>query len=352
MDAEHMVLAPAFKEKNVAVFCSTDDRFALYAGVLMGSIIEHASPEWNYDLIILEDGVSELKKEKIRRLAEGRPNVSIRLCCVAELMEGKKFPVEAGYSIAIWYRLFAATIFRHYEKIVYLDCDVAVLDDIAKLYHADMGDNWLAGCTDVGIVGMAQRPKLRQYYRDVIGYDDVTEYVNSGVLIFNISQFHQHKVEEACVEAALGNRFRHQDQDTLNYVCRGHIFLLDLGWNVLPPRVSRNNLPPEILKLWQEKAKRPSLVHFVGEKPWANPTTEYASLWWELARRSPLYEEVFHTNLVSLIRDVAMLSRNKWRYFWLNMLSKVTIGWLHQDIRAKKRNVKTRIERAKKILAS
>ena len=44
------------------------------------------------------------------------------------------------YTQETYYRLMAADVLPEEDKIVYLDCDIVVLEDVAHLYAVDMGD--------------------------------------------------------------------------------------------------------------------------------------------------------------------------------------------------------------------
>ena len=345
-----MDLSPAFSERNVAVFSASDEAFALYCGVMLHSVISHASPEWNYDLIVLEDGVSQDNQQRIIRLGEGKPNVSIRFFNMSSLLRGRHFPLAEGYTVATWFRIFAPFIFQRYEKIVYLDADVVVLDDVAKLYHESIGDCWLAGCTDVGVCGDVECTDSHEYYRDYLGVNDLRDYVNGGVLVFHIALMNQHGVGEQCLQEALLRNFRHQDQDTLNYVCRGHICMLDSVWNAFPARGFERYLSPELHRFWTEKKASPKIVHFIGMKPWVDPLSDMAFYWWEQAHATPFYEEVAHRNLLALMRNMVNYARNYRRYWGYRLLSHLTFGALHERFKARKRLLRRMLKRTRSLL--
>ena len=50
----------------------------------------------------------------------------------------------------------------------------------------DIGDAWLAACPDYGVRAAASDPKLVAYFRDEVGVQEVSRYVNDGVMLLNI----------------------------------------------------------------------------------------------------------------------------------------------------------------------
>lgn len=339
-------VAPAFAERNIAVFCSADSRYVLYCCVMLHSLIRHASQAWNYDLVVLEEELSPADKQQIASLAEGRANISIRFFNVSACMQGHVFHVNETLTLATWYRIFAPSIFRQYEKVLYLDVDVIVLADIAELYNVDMGENWLAGCSDLTQIAVVAR-KGGAYLRDRVGVPPHS-YVNAGVLLFNICQMNRYHVEHKCIEAAQRYHFESHDQDTLNHVCAGHVLLLDQAWNVFPVRGFEAHVPGESLRLWQAARQTPRIIHYVMDKPWADPLSDEAGRWWAEAARTPYHETLLRSHLLSLLDDAMNATRNRWKYEWLRVLTLCTWGQLRADLTSSKRCLRMRLHRVRR----
>ena len=128
-------LLPAYQHNNIAIFCSTDDNYAAYCGVMLSSIIAHASPQNNYDIIVLEQTLSRDNRLRLSQLTYGHPNISIRFYNVSHLMKGREgLHLCAHFTIETYFRLMCTTVFSQYEKLVYLDIDTIVMHDIADLF--------------------------------------------------------------------------------------------------------------------------------------------------------------------------------------------------------------------------
>lgn len=56
-------LKPAFSENAAPIVISFDDNYAISGGALINSIVRHAEPTKNYDIVVLENRVSALNKK-------------------------------------------------------------------------------------------------------------------------------------------------------------------------------------------------------------------------------------------------------------------------------------------------
>ena len=342
-------LFPAFSKNNVAVFCSTDRGYIPYCYVMLQSLIEHTTKAWNYDLIILEEQLTPDDKAAFAGLANGRENISVRFFNVSSHMSGRSFNIGGDLTLATWYRIFAPSIFQHYERIVYLDVDIIVLSDIERLYNVEMGENWLAGYTDLDQVSEishnGEKSSSAAYYREIVGVTGTHKYVNAGVLVFNIQQMIRHNVESKCINAAQKFHFGHHDQDTLNHVCFEHVKFLDSTWNVFPARGFEKYLPSNDYQMWQLAKQAPNIIHYILDKPWQSPLSDMASYWWKYAALTPYYHTLREKHLSSFFNDVLHLSSLKREYWYYRLLSHISFGKRHAVYNERKRAIRKRMQR-------
>lgn len=59
-------IAPAFAERSVAMCCACDEEYAYPCGVMLRSVVEHASAEYNYDIVVLNNGLTPRSKEMLK----------------------------------------------------------------------------------------------------------------------------------------------------------------------------------------------------------------------------------------------------------------------------------------------
>lgn len=263
---------------RIPMFFACDNNYIPYLSVTLASIEAHASDDYEYEAFILTEGFCEKRLSLL--LDMKLPHVKIRTVDVAQSVEAIREKLSSTlrdyYSVSIFYRLFIPSLFKGIEKALYLDCDIVLNDDVAKLYFENIGDNILGAVTDETI---APIPIFREYTEKVIGTPQ-GKYFNSGVLVINAKKFREEMIEERFLN--LLNKYNFKtvapDQDYLNYICNGRVHYLDAGWNKMP-HVSSDFDNKDL-----------HLVHFnMFEKPWKYNGVLYSELFWGFARKTPFY---------------------------------------------------------------
>ncbi len=272
-----MSISNCVAKNEIPIFFSTDDHYIPFLDVAIASLIENASKDYQYRLIVLNTG---LKQENINRVMQNeRAGFVIDFVDISQSLEGimSRFKNVYHFSIVTYYRLFIASLFPQYDKILYLDCDLVVLGDISKLYHTDLGDCILGAAPEQFVQNTAE---FRTYADCALGLDP-DGYVNAGVLLINLAEFRRHEIEKRFVQLITEFDFDLLDPDQayLNYLCRDRIRVLPNGWNK----------EPMLLACEGEK----NIVHYaLYKKPWQYDDVIDGDRFWHYARRSPFYEEI------------------------------------------------------------
>jgi lipopolysaccharide biosynthesis glycosyltransferase len=178
-----------------------------------------------------------------------------------------------------YYRLFIASLFPQYDKIVYLDCDLVVLGDISKMYCTDLGDNIFAAAPEQFVRGT---DAFRRYAKEALGVNP-DAYVNAGVLVINLDMFRKNHIEEKFIQLITEYDFDLLDPDQayLNYLCEGKIYELSKAWNHEP-------MPFPCLCEGEK-----NIVHYaLYKKPWEDSDITDGEFFWQYAQKSPFYEEI------------------------------------------------------------
>ncbi len=267
----------------VPVFFTVDERYAPYLSTALASLIEHTSDKYTYDVNVIYHDVTKKSMQRLKKVGEGHSNVNLIFTEMNQTLQGiydRKSTRLKGdcFTPTIYYRIFLPEMFPQYDKGIYLDSDIIVLEDIAKLFEIDMGDNLLAGCLDMSTFG---NELFAQYFREAVGVD-TDAYFNSGVLLMNFKQFRE---EEFCEHFLyLLNTYDFDtvapDQDYLNAMCKGRVKYLDISWNTMPTSESTS----------KEKLK---IVHFnLFFKPWHYDGTRYEEYYWKYANNSSFIKEI------------------------------------------------------------
>ncbi|MBR2926342.1 MAG: glycosyltransferase family 8 protein [Clostridia bacterium] len=263
--------------QEIPIFFSTDDNYAPYLDVAIKSLIANASKSYQYRLMILNTG---LDRENVRKVMQNeRDGFKIDFVDISHEVEAIKsrFKNVYHFSVVTYYRLFIASLFPQYDKVIYLDCDLVLLGDVSELYHTELGSNILGAAPEQFVQNTKE---FRLYAEKALGVDP-DGYVNAGVLLMNLAEFRKQRVEERFVELITKYDFDLLDPDQayLNYLCLGKIHVLPNGWNKEP------------MPLACEGKK--NLVHYaLYKKPWQYDDVMDGEYFWKYAALSPFYEEI------------------------------------------------------------
>ncbi len=267
-------------EDVIPIFFSTDDNYVPYLDIAIASLIENASKSYKYRIVVLNTGLMKEGIDKIKR--RENENFTIDFVDISKEVENIKnrFRNVYHFSVVTYYRLFIASLFPQYKRIVYIDCDLVVLGDISELYHTDLKGNIIAATLEQ-FVQITDPFKL--YAEFAVGVNPNT-YINAGVLVIDLDEFRKNKIEEQFVHLICEYDFDVVDPDQayLNYLCYEKILLLPTGWNKEP-------LPTE-------PEGKLNIIHYaLYKKPWQYDDVLFDEYFWRYAENSPFYEQILDT---------------------------------------------------------
>lgn len=265
-------------KRKIPVFFACDGNYLPYLAVTVRSIEEHASENNIYEIRVLTEGFGEKDTTKLTEMP--LKHTTIEFVNVKHLVEDVRERIVASlrdyYSESIFYRIFIPKLFPKLKKAIYLDCDIVLMDDIAKLYDTDIGESILGAVPDEAVIAT---PQFVSYVDSVVGVK-AEKYINSGVLLINCERFREEKIEEKIISLIEKYNFKTvaPDQDYLNFLCKDKIYYLDSGWNKQPRRV-RGFAKKDL-----------HLIHFnLFEKPWRYNGVLYEEEFWRVARQTPYF---------------------------------------------------------------
>ncbi|MBQ7011826.1 MAG: glycosyltransferase family 8 protein [Clostridia bacterium] len=262
--------------ENVPIFFAVDDNYVPYRAVALRSLIDNASPDYDYDIHILIDKLSD---ENLMNLSsfEGQ-NVKVHFVNVASRLDslGSVIHLRDYYTKATYYRFFIPELFPQYTKGIYLDCDLLILGDISELYRMDISRLLVAAAREEV---MANVPVFGEYAEQVVGVP-CEYYFNAGMLLMNLEEMRRMHLEDEFVELLGEKAFRvTQDQDYLNVLCSDRALLVNQSWNM--------TAYPD------GSCIEPKIVHFkINYKPWRYDGVMCEDEFWSYARKTAYYEKL------------------------------------------------------------
>ena len=268
--------------KEIPIFFSIDDGYIPCLGVAIKSIQANAKDEFNYHIYVLYTQMSEENINNIKT-EFAKDNFIIEFYNIEENVKEKAETLSVRlrdyYSNTIYYRLFIQNEFPQYDKALYIDSDIVLVDDIAKLYNRELGDHLLGVVRD-GVVEYGPEI-LREYVKNFVCVP-VEQYFNSGVLVMNLKEMRKAKIEERFLY--LIDKYNIDtvapDQDYLNVLCQGRTLMIPESWDKMPDFCGGY---PDINDL--------HLIHYnMFRKPWHYADVAYQEAFWKYAKQTSYYD--------------------------------------------------------------
>lgn len=268
-------------KQEIPIFFATDNNYIACVSVAIYSLVKNSSKENNYRIIILHTGLNEKSKNDLKELESDNVKISFENIKekISKTEKDLALRLRDYYSTSIFYRMFIPTLFPEYEKAIYLDSDVIVNDDIAKMFEIDLKDNLLGAITDQ-VVNTSE--VFSKYSEVALGIEPV-KYFNSGVLLINLREFRKCKIEEKFIYLLTKYNLDTiaPDQDYLNILCKDKVLYLSETWDKMADY-------GEVID-----EKEVHLIHYnMFKKPWHYKEIPYSDLFWEYAKQTAYYEEL------------------------------------------------------------
>lgn len=295
-------LKPAFSKNNVAIAMSADMTYAPFIATAINSILRNSSKQYNYDIIILHKNIGARDQLRIQNVIKNNKNFSIRFMKVVKLEQQiKKLFTRGHFTIETWFRLALPELLRDYKKILYLDSDLVVNNDVADLYNTNIDGFLLAACRDADTAGLYNgfEPNKKKYMDSILKIKNPYDYFQAGVILFNLEEFRKTYSTSEMISFASSYDWELLDQDVLNYLAQGRVKFVDMAWNVMfdwndirvKDIISRG--PKRLYDEYMVARLNPKIIHFAGpDKPWLNPSCDFGEFFWKNAQETEYYEKI------------------------------------------------------------
>ena len=257
----------------IALAIAFTPNYFVQAATTLRSVLD-ACPDAQFRVVcMLTEEIPHRMKDELNRLGAERLELEYIL------LKGrlKDVYIDPRYSEAASLRLLLPELLPELDRILYLDCDIVVRQDIARLWEETrLGDNYLAAVYEAAIEGQAERFRA-------LGCDPA-RYFNSGFLMMNLAQMREEKVSERLLEACRVPYLEFPDQDALNQVCQGRVLPLSPLYNSIRTFFIPKYKPDFVRQygegLW-EQVQKEATIHYTGGKPWDLFTVQFAA-WWRV----------------------------------------------------------------------
>lgn len=237
-----------------------DGGYSQHLAVTLRSLLENNRRN-AFDIFVITLNMTETDERKVRSVVDDFGNARIRFQAF-DIARYSHFRTDGHISHASYLRIFIPEILpESEERVLYLDCDMVVQQDIAPLWESDLGDK---------VIGAVGNPYFVRH--DDLGMPPDADYFNAGVLLMDLRRWREQGATArliSFIERHHAHLYAH-DQDALNAVFLNQFAALAAHWNF---QTSMLWCEPERLGLsygaFRRLLESPAIIHYTTpSKPW------------------------------------------------------------------------------------
>ena len=268
-------------KNEINLFFTVDDNYVPFLAVTLQSIKQYLNSNYIYDIKVLHsNSITEANMKTIHNQFES-DNFNIDFVNIEKNVYkiSEKLHTRDYYSKSTYFRLLIPDLYPELDKALYLDSDIVLKTDVAKLYNIDLEGNYVGAIPD-GAVQLIK--EFQNYVENRIGVQSYTQYFNAGVLLMDLKQLREINFEEKFISLLSNVKFDvAQDQDYLNTICKNHVKIIDASWNVMP--FESNTINEDDI----------NLIHYnLDMKPWHTDNIKYEKYFWEYAKQTTYFDKI------------------------------------------------------------
>ena len=284
------------KEGKLIISCAyaLDNAYIFPTLVSMTSLAENAGNNTFYNIYALIDSTFSDGNKKILKSVEKNHTKHCKIIFLNVTDKYKKEKTDKRIKTPAYYRLELPNLLPKVSRIIWMDGDTGVFEDLTELNNIDMKGNYIMGFLD-------SVPEAIDKFGIKNGVVLCT-----GVLLMDLDALRKNNMSEKFNKFLNEQRekINQHDQTIINVVCQGKIA-------TLPPKYGMWCFEAKIHALKHNRRQRPwlqyneteflyayyhpAILHYVWPKPyWRRKKPVFNKEWWEYARKSGYYNDIYH----------------------------------------------------------
>ncbi len=240
---------------TIYIVVSCDNDYIILMAPMLKSIEQNHHTGEPIVVYMVGNSITSSSKKKIESsLTENKINI-VWLKMEEAIPTGTKLPLHRSlFPLNVYVRLYIPYFIpKEIRKVLYLDVDMIVLDDISKLYNIDVSDVVMGAVQDMRVATFDNAWGGVLNYKE-LGLDAKSPYFNAGMLLINVERWKEENIAERVVETI--NKHisyaQYADQYGLNIVQANQWKPIEGKWNHFSS---------------EQHTQQPSLIHYVSRKP-------------------------------------------------------------------------------------
>jgi len=245
--------------ENIVTVFVTDDKYVQHLGVTLTSLFEHKSCSNELICYIVSGGLQPDNEQKIKRIFEKYHSQVHFLNIGTERYSS--LSVKNHMSHAAYYKISIPDLLPEHNKVLFLDCDLVIKQDLLEIWETDLRHYCLAA---------VENPGFDRYEQLKIPIGSRT--FNSGVMLLNLEAWRKQDIPSQVMAFLTANSHRTalHDQDGFNAVMYDKWLPLKPKWNQQTKffEIKHHDTQYDEASFF-ESIHKPAIIHYTtSSKPW------------------------------------------------------------------------------------
>ena len=208
------------------ILFSSDDNYARHLGVAIYSLLTNNTNVANLRIFVVDNNISAANINKLQQITAAFDNVELIFIPFKKWSDSLRLNMSWPISLSSYARLFVGEMLpSDVDRVLYMDCDMLVLEDISELWNTNLDDNLIGAVQD----------QVSRKSKTAIGLDLSDNYFNAGLLLIDLKKWRDENMGEKCIQFIDEHEGRviHHDQGVLNGLLKHRWLRLPLKFNVM-----------------------------------------------------------------------------------------------------------------------
>ena len=280
--------------KEISIAMAFDENYVYPTLISMTSIMENSNPNINYDFYLMHTPNLSKKGKNVFKSFQKRYNKNCKVNLIDMKDAYKSARTNCRIPTPAYYRLMLSELLPNKDKIIWMDSDTLIFDDLSEMYSIDVEGYYYRGLLDYDWT-----PDLFKNFGII---DD--HYICDGVMLANLKELRKDNMVKKFGDfiSKNNNKLTQHDQTVINAMCLEKIGILPAKFGIFPSCSSGKYFKclksPE--KYTQREIKNavsyPSVLHCVN-KYWKR-INKHTHLWWKYAKKTDCFKEIKEKYLI------------------------------------------------------
>lgn len=288
-------LIPDINNDICPIVLKVNDENFFQSLTALKSLFNNISLNDEYEIIILNDGLSSHNVEKLKLLLNSKTNIFFKILNLKKLLNYFyiKHKVDS-IDLSNYIKLFLPWLFDQYSSILFLDSNIFIRSDIKELCNMPILNGKSVGA--IKDIEISVKLRMNLIDKNNIKLNNTNKYFNDKILRFNFTKIREELEVKKVISLISSNKIISNEQNILNIIYEDNVKYLPYEWGI---KLKTNEIDELLIKgaisielrEYEVGEKNPKILYYnrIGDL-FNNTNYEFSNEFWKVAKEIEVYE--------------------------------------------------------------